>query len=72
MAPGLLKMGGMPTNHREDEEIEAGELDVAELDSALDDEEYVYTSDERVMDFDDDVEDIDLDSLTALEGPDFF
>jgi hypothetical protein len=62
----------MPTNHREDEEIEAGELDLDEIDSVLDDDEYVYSSDERVVDFDDDVEDIDLDSLTALEGPDFF
>ena len=61
----------MPTNHREDEEIEAGELDL-EIEPVLDDDDYVYTSDERVMDFDDDVEDIDLDSLTALEGPDFF
>ena len=62
----------MPTNHREDEEIEAGELDL-EIEPVLDDDyDYVYTSDERVIDFDDDVEDIDLDSLTALEGPDFF
>jgi hypothetical protein len=61
----------MPTNHREDEEIEAGELDL-EIEPVLDDDDYVYSSDERVMDFDDDVEDIDLDSLTALEGPDYF
>jgi hypothetical protein len=62
----------MPTNHREDEEIEAGGLDVDEIENTFDDEEYVYSSDERVVDFDDDVEDIDLDSLTALEGPDYF
>lgn len=61
----------MPTNHREDEEIDAHELDL-EIEPVLDDDDYVYTSDERVVDFDEDVEDIDLDSLTALEGPDFF
>lgn len=60
----------MPTNHREDEEIDANELDV-EIEPALDDDAVEYTV-ERVMEFDDDVEDIDLDSLTALEGPDFF
>lgn len=60
----------MPTNHREDEEIDSNELDV-EIEPPLDDEMVEYTP-ERVMDFDDDVEDIDLDSLTALEGPDFF
>jgi len=60
----------MPTNHREDEEIDSNELDV-EIEPALDDDMVEYTP-ERVMDFDDDVEDIDLDSLTALEGPDFF
>jgi hypothetical protein len=61
----------MPTNHREDEEIEAGELDL-EIEPVLEKDDYVYSSDERVVDFDEDVEDIDLDSLTALEGPDFF
>jgi hypothetical protein len=60
----------MPTNHREDEEIDSNELDV-EIEPMVDDEMVEYTP-ERVMDFDDDVEDIDLDSLTALEGPDFF
>ncbi len=60
----------MPTNHREDEEIAANELDL-EIEPVYDDEG-IDTSDERVMDFDEDVEDIDLDSLTALEGPDFF
>ncbi len=60
----------MPTNHREDEEIAANELDL-EIEPVYDDEGIDY-SDERVMDFDEDVEDIDLDSLTALEGPDFF
>ena len=60
----------MPTNHREDEEIDANELDL-EIEPVYD-EEGVDLSDERVMDFDDDVEDIDLDSLTALEGPDWF
>ena len=60
----------MPTNHREDEEIDSNELDV-EIEPMLDDD-VVESSDERVMDFDDDIEDIDLDSLTALEGPDFF
>jgi len=60
----------MPTNHREDEEIDSNELDV-EIEPALDDDMVEYTP-ERVMDFEDDVEDIDLDSLTALEGPDFF
>ena len=61
----------MPTNHREEEEIEANELDL-EIEPVLDDDDYVYSSDERVVDFDDEIEDIDLDSLTALEGPDFF
>ena len=61
----------MPTNHREDEEIEAGELDL-EIEPVLEEDDHVYSSDERVVDFDEDVEDIDLDSLTALEGPDFF
>ncbi|MBV8760459.1 MAG: hypothetical protein JO257_24420 [Deltaproteobacteria bacterium] len=60
----------MPTNHREDEEIESNELDL-EIEPVYDDEGIDY-SDERVMDFDDDVEDIDLDSLVALEGPDYF
>lgn len=60
----------MPTNHREDEEIDANELDL-EIEPVYDDEAIDY-SDERVMDFDEDVEDIDLDSLTALEGPDWF
>jgi hypothetical protein len=60
----------MPTNHREDEEIDSNELDL-EIEPVLDDDAVEY-SEERVMDFDDDVEDIDLDSLTALEGPDFF
>ncbi|HSN27560.1 MAG TPA: hypothetical protein VLT45_14805 [Kofleriaceae bacterium] len=60
----------MPTNHREDEEIAANELDL-EIEPVYDDESIDY-SDERVMDFDEDVEDIDLDSLTALEGPDWF
>ena len=60
----------MPTNHREDEEIDSNELDV-EIEPALDDDMVEYTP-EHAMDFDDDVEDIDLDSLTALEGPDFF
>ena len=60
----------MPTNHREDEEIDSNELDV-EIEPALDDDVVEYTQ-ERVMDFDEDIEDIDLDSLTALEGPDFF
>ena len=59
----------MPTNHREDEEIDSNELDV-EIEPVLDDGALEY-SEERVVDFDDDVEDIDLDSLTALEGPDF-
>lgn len=61
----------MPTNHREDEEIEAGELDL-EIEPVLEEDDHVYSSDERVVEFDEDVEDIDLDSLTALEGPDFF
>ena len=60
----------MPTNHREDEEIDSNELDV-EIEPMLDDDAVEYTQ-ERVVDFDEDVEDIDLDSLTALEGPDFF
>jgi hypothetical protein len=60
----------MPTNHREDEEIDSNELDV-EIEPMLEDEAVEYTV-ERVMEFDEDVEDIDLDSLTALEGPDFF
>lgn len=61
----------MPTNHREDEEIASNELDV-EIEPVLDDDAVEYSSDERAVEFDDDVEDIDLDSLTALEGPDFF
>jgi len=61
----------MPTNHREDEEIEAGELDL-EIEPMLEDDLVEYNSEERVVEFDDDIEDIDLDSLTALEGPDFF
>lgn len=60
----------MPTNHREDEEIAANELDL-EIEPVYDDESVDF-SDERVMDFEEDVEDIDLDSLTALEGPDWF
>jgi len=61
----------MPTNHREDEEIEAGELDL-EIEPMLEDDLVEYNSEERVVEFDDDIEDIDLDSLTALQGPDFF
>ena len=61
----------MPTNHREDEEIEAGELDL-EIEPVLDDDDVIDYTDERVVEFDEDAEDIDLDSLTALEGPDFF
>jgi len=60
----------MPTNHREDEEIASNEPDL-EIEPVYDDEG-IDVSDERVMDFDEDVEDIDLDSLTALEGPDWF
>lgn len=60
----------MQTNHREDEEIGSNEPDL-EIEPVYDDETVDF-SDERVMDFDDDVEDIDLDSLTALEGPDWF
>lgn len=59
----------MPTNHREDEDIEHDEL---EIEPVLDDDDVVDYTDERVVEFDEDAEDIDLDSLTALEGPDFF
>ena len=60
----------MATNHREDEGIEHDELDV-EIEPVLDDDPIEY-SEERVLELDEDVEDIDLDTLTALEGPDFF
>jgi hypothetical protein len=59
----------MPTNHREDEGIEHDEL---EIEPVFDDDDVIDYTDERVVEFDEDVEDIDLDSLTALEGPDFF
>jgi len=59
----------MPTNHREDEDIEHDEL---EIEPVFDDDDVIDYTDERVVEFDEDVEDIDLDSLTALEGPDFF
>ncbi len=42
-----------------------------EIEPVLDDDAPDYT-DERVVEVDQDAEDIDLDSLTALEGPDFF
>jgi len=62
----------MPTNHREDEPIEHDELELElEIEPVLDDDATDYT-DERIVEFDDEVEDIDLDSLTALEGPDLF
>ena len=60
----------MPTNFREEEEIQANEPDL-EIEPVLDDDSVDF-SDERVVDFDDDAEDIDLDSLTALEGPDWY
>jgi len=59
----------MPTNHREDDELEHDEL---VIEPVLDEEDVIDYTDDRVVEFDEDVEDIDLDSLTALEGPDFF
>lgn len=59
----------MPTNHREDEDLEHGEL---EIEPVLDEDDVVDHTDDRIVEFDEDVEDIDLDSLTALEGPDFY
>ena len=59
----------MPTNHREDEDLEHDEL---EIEPVLDEDDVVDTTDDRIVEFDEDVEDIDLDNLTALEGPDFF
>lgn len=59
----------MSTNHREDEELEHDEL---EIEPVLDEDDVVDYTDDRVIEFDEDVEDIDLDNLTALEGPDFF
>ena len=62
----------MPTNHREDEPIEHDKLELElEIEPVLDDDATDYT-DERIVEFDEEVEDIDLDSLTALEGPDLF
>ena len=60
----------MPTNHREDETIEHDELEL-EIEPVLDDDATDYTE-ERIVELDEEVEDIDLDSLTALEGPDLF
>jgi hypothetical protein len=59
----------MPTNHREDEDLEHVEL---HIEPVLDEDDVIDYTDDRVVEFDDDAEDIDLDSLTALEGPDFF
>lgn len=59
----------MPTNHREDEELEHDEL---QIEPVLDEDDVVEYTDDRIVEFDEDVEDIDLDSVTALEGPDFF
>ena len=58
----------MPTNHREDEE-EGVALDEIELDH---EDDPVVEDEARALDFDEDVEDIDLDDLTALEGPEWF
>ena len=66
----------MPTNHGEDEAIEHDELDL-EIEPVIDDDE-LDAADERVVEVDEDAEDIDididldLDSLTALEGPDLY
>lgn len=59
----------MPTNHREDDDLEHDEL---EIEPVLDEDDVVDYTDDRVVELDEDVEDIDLDNLTALEGPDFF
>jgi hypothetical protein len=58
----------MPTNHRDDDELEPDEL---EIETVFEDDEVIDFTDDRIVEFDEDVEDIDLDSLTALEGPDF-
>ncbi len=58
----------MSTNHREDEELEHDEL---EIEPVLDEDDVIDYTDDRVIELDEDVEDIDLDNLTALEGPDF-
>ncbi len=58
----------MSTNDREDEELEHDEL---EIEPVLDEDDVIDYTDDRVIELDEDVEDIDLDNLTALEGPDF-
>ena len=69
VAPGLLFMPACRRTTVKTRIIEHDELDL-EIEPVLDDDAIDYT-DERVVEFDEDAEDIDLDSLTALEGPDF-
>ncbi len=57
----------MPANHREDELVH----DELEIEPVLEEDEAVDYADDRIVELEEDVEDIDLDSLTALEGPDF-
>jgi hypothetical protein len=59
----------MPTNHREDDEPLPDDL---EIEPVLDEDDVSDYTDDRIVELDEDVEDIDLDDLTALEGPDFF
>ncbi len=57
----------MPANHREDDLVH----DELEIEPVLEEDEAVDYADDRIVELEEDVEDIDLDSLTALEGPDF-
>ena len=57
----------MPANHREDELVH----DELEIEPVLEEDEAIEYTDDRVVEFDEDVEDIDLENVTALEGPDF-
>jgi len=57
----------MPANHREDELVH----DELEIEPVLEEDEVIDYTDDRIVELDEDVEDIDLDNLTALEGPDF-
>jgi hypothetical protein len=61
----------MPTNHREDEDEEPLH-DELEIEPVVDEDDVIDYTDDQVVELDEDVEDIDLDKLTALEGPDFF
>jgi hypothetical protein len=65
----MTAMAPTPTNQREDDELAHDEL---EIEPVFDDDEAIDFTDDRVVELDEDAFDLDLDSLTSLDGPDFF